>query len=129
MAIFRQKKPFFSGQKWSKNGPKVVKNGQNCGEIIRGGPPENPQNIGKMGDFLDEIGDPQTELLLLRICMPWSKLGYLLRTSPISDIDWSAFDKGIKSNLERSGGAIVRGGLDPGDIAHSVGGTGAAVTW
>ena len=45
-AIFRQKKPFlFPAPKWSKNGPKVVKNGQNCpkiDKINRGGPPENP---------------------------------------------------------------------------------------
>ena len=43
-----------SAQKWPKNGPKMVKNGQNCpkiGEIIGGGPhkiPTNPKNIGKM---------------------------------------------------------------------------------
>ena len=54
---FRAKMPFFgqnsqkkSAQKWSKNGPKVVKNGQNCpkiGEIICGGPPENPNESQK----------------------------------------------------------------------------------
>ena len=32
--------------------------------------------------------------------MSWSKLGYLLRTSPISDLDWSVYDKGMKQNLE-----------------------------
>ena len=45
-AIFRQKKPKnLSAPKKSENGPKVVKNGQNCpkiGEIIGGGPPKNP---------------------------------------------------------------------------------------
>ena len=47
------KNPFF-GQKRSKSGPRVVKNGQNCpqiGEIIGAGPqkiPTNPKNIGKM---------------------------------------------------------------------------------
>ena len=55
----------------------------------------------KLWEVLEEIGDPQTELLLLRIGMSWSKLGYLLRTSPISDVDWSPYDKGMKQNLER----------------------------
>ena len=35
----------------------------------------------KLWEFLDEIGDPQTELLLLRICMSWSTLGYSLAVS------------------------------------------------
>ena len=45
-----KKRHFFSAQKWSKNGPKVVKNGQNCpkiGEINCGGPPENPNESQK----------------------------------------------------------------------------------
>ena len=50
-AIFRQKKTKKkSAQKWSENGPKVVNNGQNCpkiGEIIGGGPPENPNESQK----------------------------------------------------------------------------------
>ena len=48
---FRSKKAFFfPAQKWSKNGPKLVKNGQNCpkiGEIIGGDPPENPNQSKK----------------------------------------------------------------------------------
>ena len=47
-AIFRQKKTkIFSAQKLSKNGPKVVKNGPQIGEINRGGPPENPNESQK----------------------------------------------------------------------------------
>ena len=42
-----------SAQQWSKNGPKMVKSGQNCpkiGEIIGGGTPENPKKSQKISE-------------------------------------------------------------------------------
>ncbi len=57
------------------------------------------QECTHLWEALPSLDDPQTELLLLRMCLSFCKLSYLLRTTPLHQFDWSQYDIGIRASL------------------------------
>ena len=53
------------------------------------------------------IGDPQTELLLLRSCLSFGKVSYLVRTTPLYNFDWSPYESGIRASVDQILGSIL----------------------
>ncbi len=56
---------------------------------------------------LEDLEDPQAETLLLRLCLSFCKVSYLMRTTPLSSFHWDSYDNGIRTSLNRILGATL----------------------
>ncbi len=59
------------------------------------------QDCKRLWEALQFLDDPQTALLLLRMCLAFCKIAYLLRTTPLHTFNWSQYDNGIRSSLDQ----------------------------
>ena len=50
---------------------------------------------------LSAIDDPQTELLLLRSCLSFGKVSYLLRTTPLYNFNWAPYISDIRASVDQ----------------------------
>ena len=50
---------------------------------------------------LSAIGDHQTELLLLRSCLSFGKVSYLIHTTPLYNFNWTPYESGIRSSVDQ----------------------------
>ncbi len=65
------------------------------------------QECARLWEALQHLDDPQTALLLLRMCLAFCKIAYLVRTTPLHTFDWDAYDTGIRSSLNHILGTTV----------------------